>query len=74
MSISELVRDLKGGSSHEINQEVGDKLLYWQRGYGVVSFGKNNLPWVLDYLAQQKEHHRVGSVQERLERITMDDV
>ncbi|MFN0054520.1 MAG: IS200/IS605 family transposase [Planctomycetales bacterium] len=55
--ISELVKDLKGGSSHDTNQALGAGTLGWQRGYGVVSFGKRNLPWVLEYIAHQKEHH-----------------
>lgn len=29
------------------------KALEWQRGYGVVSFGKRNLEWVLDYVRRQ---------------------
>src|SRR5436190_20330694 len=37
--ISELVGQLKGGSSHEANQQFGRKVLEWQNGYGVVSFG-----------------------------------
>jgi putative transposase len=70
VTISELVKDLKGGSSHDLNAELGRKELYWQRGYGVVSFGRNNLEWVLRYIANQKEHHAKGRAQDRLERIT----
>ncbi len=70
VTISELVQDLKGGSSHDLNAQLRRKELYWQRGYGMVSFGKNNLDWVLRYIASQKEHHAKGRVQDRLERIT----
>ena len=70
VTISELVQDLKGGSSHDLNAQLGGKELYWQRGYGVVSFGKNNLDWVLGYLANQKVHHGKGRAGDRLERIT----
>ena len=42
--ISELVKELKGGCSFDTNQKKGPKTLEWQRGYGVVSFGMNNLP------------------------------
>ena len=74
VTISELVKDLKGGSSHDANERLKKKLLYWQRGYGVVSFGKNNLDWVLDYIARQKEHHGCDKgLQERLEKITEDE-
>lgn len=71
--ISELVQNLKGGSSHDINSETNDKLIQWQRGYGVVSFGRSNLSWVLDYIARQKEHHAAGQVHDRLERITENE-
>src|SRR5260221_10751163 len=64
VTISEMVKDLKGGSSFDTNQALGAATLGWQRGYGVVSFGKLNLPWVLEYIARQKEHRseerRVG--------------
>ncbi len=69
VTISDLVKDLKGGSSHDINEQLGRKVLYWQRGYGVVSFGKKNLPWVVEYIALQKEHHAPGRITERLERM-----
>lgn len=69
VTISELVKELKGGSSYDVNQELGWKALYWQRGYGVVSFGKRDLPWVLKYIDLQKEHHGSGRTADRLERI-----
>ena len=68
VTISDLVQELKGASSHEINQRRGGKALLWQRGYGVVSFGQAQLPWVLEYIAHQREHHATGRVQDRLER------
>jgi REP element-mobilizing transposase RayT len=63
---------LKGASSHEINQKFGDggKVLEWQSGYGVVSFGTGNLPWVKEYVRNQREHHARGNPVERMERIT----
>jgi len=44
-------------------------MLDWQEGYGVVSFGTRDLPWVIEYVRQQEQHHRDGTVQDRLERI-----
>ena len=38
-----------------------------QRGYGVVSFGKAHLDWVLDYIKHQREHHAHGRLEARLE-------
>ena len=68
VTISDLVKQLKGGSSYDVNQELDRKALSWQRGYGVVSFGKRDLPWVLGYIARQKEHHGSGKTADRLER------
>jgi hypothetical protein len=61
---------LKGASSHEVNQKLGHKALEWQAGYGVVSFGTRDLPWVKDYVRNQRERHARGKVDDRLERIT----
>src|SRR5206468_7263460 len=55
--ISDLVGQLKGASSHEINQKFGQKALVWQAGYGVVSFGTRDLKWVTDYVRDQRERH-----------------
>jgi putative transposase len=68
--ISELIGQLKGSSSHEVNQKLGHKALEWQTGYGVVSFGTKDLPWVRGYVRDQKERHARGQLAERLERIT----
>jgi putative transposase len=68
VTISELVRELKGASSHEANAAFGQKILEWQRGYGVVSFGPGNLDWVREYIRRQRGHHSKGSAIERLER------
>jgi REP element-mobilizing transposase RayT len=67
VTLSELVQKLKGGTSHDVNQLLAQKLLEWQRGYGVVSFGKAHLDWVLDYIKHQREHHASGRLEARLE-------
>jgi putative transposase len=69
--ISDLIGALKGYSSHEVNRRVGTgrTVLQWQTGYGVVSFGTRDLPWVVDYVRNQKEHHATRHTFERLERI-----
>ncbi|MCE9532364.1 MAG: IS200/IS605 family transposase [Planctomycetes bacterium] len=67
--ISEFVGQLKGSSSHDANQKLGRKVIEWQTGYGVVSFGTKDLPWVKDYVRNQKDRHGRNSVEDRLERI-----
>ena len=59
---------IKGSSSHEMNQRFGVRTLHWQRGYGVVSFAKRNLPGTIQYIHRQKEHHWLGTTRAALER------
>jgi putative transposase len=75
LTISEWIGRLKGGTTHDVNQQCGrnHNVLEWQTGYGVVSFGTGDLPWVRAYIASQHEHHALGSAHERLERITHEE-
>jgi putative transposase len=68
--ISEFVGQLKGASAHELNQKLGHRALEWQTGYGVVSFGTKELPWVVKYIQEQRDRHGRRAVDDRLERIT----
>jgi putative transposase len=72
LTISEFVGQVKGASSHDVNQQfaIRGKVLQWQAGYGVVSFGTKDLPWVKQYIRNQREHHAAGRTSDRLERIT----
>jgi putative transposase len=70
VTISEWIGRLKGASAHHINHEICNrKILAWQDGYGVVSFGIKDLPWVVKYVQNQREHHTARRVFDRLERI-----
>jgi putative transposase len=66
--VSDWIGKLKGSSSYYINHKVSPKALQWQRGYGIVTFGTKDLPWVVRYVRNQKDHHKNGSVHDRLER------
>lgn len=72
VNISDLIGDLKGASAREINRRKRRNTLVWQRGFGVVTFGRKNLPFVVEYVANQKEHHVQGTIHERLERTSSD--
>ncbi len=75
LTISEFVGQLKGATAHEVNEHFAlrGKVLQWQAGYGVVSFGTRDLEWVRRYIQQQRAHHAGGKIQDRLERITEDE-
>ena len=68
------IGELKGSCSHEINHGAsGLGSLAWQTGYGIVTFGKGDLPWVVEYIQNQREHHQRGSVVARLEEIEVPE-
>lgn len=70
--VSDWVGKLKGASSYYVNHEVQPKALQWQRGYGIMTFGTKDLRWVIEYVKNQKEHHRKGTIYDRLERSSDD--
>jgi putative transposase len=72
---SDLIGDLKGASSYEINRRLGlkGKVLEWQHGYGIVSFGTMDAPWVIEYIGNQRQRHANGKSVDRLERIEAFD-
>ena len=67
--IADWIGGLKGATSHHINHEICNrKILGCQDGYGVVSFGTRDLPWVVSYVRNQKKHHAEAQTHDRLER------
>jgi putative transposase len=70
LPVSDWIGELKGAAAHYINHEIcNKKTLSWQSGYGVVSFGTKDLPWVIRYIKNQRSHHAAESVHDRLERV-----
>lgn len=66
--VSKWIGELKGASAHYVNHRIGGrKVVEWQTGYGVVSFGTRYMRWVADYVAKQREHHASGKTVGRLE-------
>ena len=63
VSISELMRHVKGGSSRLINKELKpDAFFKWQGSYAVFSVRPRDRQRVIAYIANQEEHHRTSSL------------
>ena len=62
VSIAELVKQLKGSSSHLANHEVLPHGFKWQGGYSAGSVSRRLLPIVRNYVLRQEEHHREGTI------------
>lgn len=65
VSISDLVRDIKTGSSKYINDNhwVMGKF-NWQEGFGAFSYSKSHIDNVVKYILNQEEHHKAKSFKE----------
>jgi len=65
IAISDLVRDIKAGSSKFINDSkwINGKF-NWQEGYGVFSYSKSHLDNVIKYILNQEEHHKKQTFKE----------
>jgi putative transposase len=70
VAVSEWVRQVKGVSTYEVNTTFSlSEHFRWQRGYGVLTFGKRQLEFVAEYIKNQKTHHRYNEVINYLERL-----
>jgi REP element-mobilizing transposase RayT len=68
-SIAEIIKNIKGNSSHWINQNEFTNLKFaWQTGYGAFSVSESIVEAVKKYVINQKEHHRKISFAEEYER------
>ena len=69
ISPAELIKSVKGSSSHYISQDlITDRPFHWQSSYGVFSISKRIVPKTRDYVLNQRQHHSEGPVFQELER------
>jgi putative transposase len=58
-SVSDLLQDIKGGSSKWINEKGFVKGKFkWQSGFGAFSYSQSHIDTVVKYIQQQEEHHQ----------------
>jgi REP element-mobilizing transposase RayT len=77
LSLSDLVRDVKAGSSKLINERrwvIGR--FSWQEGFGAFSYSRSQLGAVIRYIENQQKHHAKKSFREEyvelLEKFNVD--
>ena len=59
LALSDLVRDIKSGSSKFVNEKRWFRGKFnWQEGFGAFSYGHSQLPSVIRYIENQERHHR----------------
>ena len=58
--IPEIVKELKGFSSHEINKSQRD-FIKWARGYSIRTVSEKNVQVAVNYVKNQRKHHSNNS-------------
>ncbi|HEX7871002.1 MAG TPA: IS200/IS605 family transposase [Chryseobacterium sp.] len=76
VAISQLVKEIKVSSANFINEKKFLNIpFYWQEGYGCFSYSKSQKDAVVNYIKNQKEHHKNKSFrQEYLEFLRKVDI
>jgi putative transposase len=62
--LSDVLEDIKSGSSRWVHEELGVRKFAWQEGYGAFTVSASKIGAVKKYLENQEEHHRVKTFQE----------
>ncbi len=73
LAVATLIGQLKGASSHHINNTFADGTFAWQAEYGVLSFSERSLSRVVDYVKNQKKHHAESTLNMAMENFGVPD-
>ncbi len=71
-AVADVVRDVKTVSSKWIKETYGLPPFGWQDGYAALSVGWERKNKVVEYIANQEEHHRKWSSKDELESILVE--
>ena len=69
-SLSDLIRDIKSNSSKFINEKkmfLGK--FHWQSGFGAFSYSHSQIDDVINYIKNQKDHHKKISFKEEYKQL-----
>lgn len=70
-SPSDIIRRIKGESSHWINKSgFIDNKFHWQEGYGIFSISEKDIGNVRAYIYNQEKHHHTMSYREEVQKLT----
>jgi putative transposase len=65
--LSDLVRDIKAGSSKFINDKQWIKGKFnWQEGFGAFTYSHSQIGQVINYINNQESHHQKKNIQKRI--------
>jgi REP element-mobilizing transposase RayT len=68
VSIADLVKQMKGVSSHFVNAELDLEYQFkWQGSYGAFTVSRWDVEKIKQYVSRQKEHHAIGELMPEFE-------
>jgi REP element-mobilizing transposase RayT len=71
VSIADIVKSLKGGSTHVVTHAVQRGSFFkWQGSYGAFTVSRTHVPMVRAYVLNQERHHRENRLSRTLERMS----
>lgn len=69
IAVADFIGQVKGTSSALVNRaEIFPFRFRWQQKYGVFSFDRKRLPYIMAYVEEQKQHHHMNELIPVLER------
>lgn len=68
-SLSDLIQSLKIQTTKNIKEQHNLPYFSWQTGYGAFSYNKPSLPAVINYIENQKEHHKTISFDDEIRQL-----
>ena len=68
ITIADLVKQVKGVSSHFINETLQPASQFkWQGSYGAFTVSRWDVDKIIEYIKRQKEHHTTGELVQEFE-------
>ena len=67
LAVAATIGQLKGASSHHINEQYLQGVFAWQEEYSIFSISESALDKVVGYVNHQKQHHAKRTLIDRLE-------
>jgi len=72
LAVATIIGQLKGASSHHVNEKYAGGSFLWQAEYGILSFSEKALSTIVDYVNNQKKHHAENTLNLGMENVTLD--
>ena len=74
LAVAELVKEVKGTSSHLVTHEVArGEFFKWQGAYGAFTVSKEYVPTVRSYIERQRQHHTSHTLVPEWEQTAPDE-